>query len=63
MLLKNEITAIGTAGSILGIEYLFSRFLHINGSLDMLKCVNLFYYWNMQGVLGEYHNLNLFGYR
>ncbi len=62
MLLKNEITAIGAAGSILGIEYLFSRFLHINGSLDMLKCVNLFYYWNMQGVLGEYHNLNLFGY-
>lgn len=62
MLLKNEATAALVFGGLLGTEYLLNRFLSVNGSTSGLKCVNLFYLWNMRSVLGEYHNLNIAGF-
>ena len=62
MLFKNEFTAAGLAGGLLGVAYFFSRVFSINGSLSGVKCVNPFYCWDIQQVLGEYHNLNILGY-
>lgn len=62
MLLKSEAAAALAFGTLLGAEYLLSRFLSVNGSASGLKCVNLFYLWNMRSVLGEYHNLNIAGF-
>lgn len=62
MLMKNETTAIAVTAAGCGIEYLFSQVLSISGSQAALKCINPFYCWNMRLVLGEYQNLNLFGY-
>ena len=61
-LLKNEAAAALLFGGALGLEYLLNQMLSANGSMSGLKCVNLFYLWNMRGVLGEYHNLNLAGF-
>lgn len=62
MLLKNEAAAALAFGGSLGAEYLLNRFLSVSGSASGLKCVNLFYLWNMRSVLGEYHNLNIAGF-
>ncbi len=62
MLVRNEVAAVGSSAAVLGAEYLFSRVFSISGGLGGLKCVNLFYCWNMRKVLGEYYNLNLMGY-
>lgn len=62
MLLKNEVAAALALGGFLGAEYLLNQFLSVNGSSSGLKCVNLFYLWNMRSVLGEYHNLNIAGF-
>lgn len=62
MFFKNEFTAAVLAGVVLGLEYLFSRVFSISGSFGGIKCVNPFYCWDIEQLLGEYYNLNLFGY-
>lgn len=62
MIFKSEKTAVIISGVVLCGEYLLECSLEISGSLSGVKCVNPFYCWNMQQVLGEYLNLNLFGY-
>lgn len=62
MLLKNEFIAAALACVVLGVEYIVSRFFSINGSFGGIKCVNPFYCWDIRQVLGEYYNLNIWGY-
>lgn len=62
MVFKSAPFAFLTAGAGLLAEYLFSRSFSISGTFGGLKCINPFYCWNMKQVLGEYHNLNFFGY-
>lgn len=60
--LKSEAAAVIASGGILGVEYYLSESLESSGSLNGLKFINPFYCWGMRGSLGEYHNLNLFGF-
>lgn len=62
MLVKREPTAALVSAGILGGAYLAERTLEISGSLSIVKCVNPFYFWDMRQALGEYHNLDIFGY-
>ncbi len=62
MIFKSAPFVLLISGAGLLAEYMFSRIFSISGTFGGLKCVNPFYCWNMQGVLGEYYNLNVFGY-
>lgn len=62
MLLKNEISAAVVVAVIFGTEYFFSRVFSLSGIFGCIKSINPFYCWDMKQALGEYYNLNLFGY-
>lgn len=62
MCIKNEAAAVVSTIVVLGGEYLLSKAIPISSGLNWLKCVNPFYSWDMGAVLGEYLNLNLFGW-
>lgn len=61
-LFKNEILASAFSVILLGSEYFFSKIFSISGTFGGIKSINPFYCWNMGKVLGEYYNLNVFGY-
>ncbi|MGN0142277.1 MAG: ABC transporter permease subunit [Roseburia sp.] len=60
MLFKNAITAAVVSAIIFGLEFLFSIVFSISGTFSSVKTVNPFYCWNIDCVLGEYYNLNIF---
>lgn len=62
MLLKNEISAAVVVAVIFVAEYFFGRVFSLSGIFGGVKSINPFYCRNMKQVLGEYYNLNLFGY-
>lgn len=62
MLFKSAPFVFLISGGGLLAEYFFSRIFSISGTFGGLKCINPFYCWNMKWALGEYFNLNLFGY-
>ncbi|MDE6749849.1 MAG: hypothetical protein K2K21_12425 [Lachnospiraceae bacterium] len=62
MLLKNEISAAVVVAVIFGTEYFCCRVFSLSGIFGGIKSINPFYCWDMKQVLGEYYNLNLFGY-
>ncbi|MDE6419917.1 MAG: hypothetical protein K2K87_05235, partial [Lachnospiraceae bacterium] len=62
MLFKSAPFVFLISGGGLLAEYFFSRLFSISGTFGGVKCINPFYCWNMKWVLGEYFNLNLFGY-
>ncbi len=62
MLFKSAPFVFLTAGGGLLAEYVFSRIFSLSGTFGSLKCINPFYCWDMEQVLGEYYNLNVFGY-
>ncbi len=62
MIFKNEMEAVLVTGATLGTEYLLYQFPSASGALGGLKCVNPFYCWNMEQMLGNYLNLNLMGH-
>ena len=60
--LRNEFTAFATVMVVAGMEVVSAKVFSITGFCNGWKCINLFYCWNIENVLGEYQNLNLFGY-
>lgn len=62
MTLRSEAAAVLASGGILGIESFFSNAIASGGTLNWLKFINLVYCWGMRNTLGEYRNLDLFGY-
>lgn len=60
--LRSEVAALLASGGIFGVEYFFLGTITSGGTLNWLKFINPFYCWGMRNTLGEYHNLNLFGY-
>lgn len=62
MMLKNEISAAVVVAVIFSAEYFFSRVFSLSGIFGGIKSINPFYCWDMEKTLGEYYNLNLFGY-
>lgn len=62
IIITDIVTAVGIAGMVFTIQYVFYKGGSINSSLDKLCCINLFYAWDMNKFIGEYHNINLFGY-
>lgn len=62
MIVRSGAAAVGLAALGLGAEYICSSFFSIDGSMNILKSVNPFYFWNAGQAFGEYHNLNIFGY-
>lgn len=59
---RSEAAAAVLSGVLLGLEALFYAVLGPGSSLRALKFINLFYCWTLSGTLGEYQNLNFFGY-
>ncbi len=60
--IRNELLAISCGGAILAAEYWLYQGLDLSGSLNGLKCSNLFFCWNARNVFGTYVNLNIFGH-
>lgn len=44
------------------LSFFCYRRIPAGGSLNFLRCVNPFYIWDMSVCIGEYQNLNIFGY-
>ena len=61
MFIKNEAVAAGLSAAVLGLLFLAKQIFSVSSSFDWLACVNPFYCWDMEQMLGEYHNLNLAG--
>ncbi len=59
---RSEAAAAALSGALLGLEYLFYAVLGSGSSLRAIKFINPFYCWSVRGALGEYQNLNFFGY-
>lgn len=59
---KNSISTIIIFLVLLGIEYIFYCNIGVNSSINKLKCLNIFYYWDLKKVWGDYINLNIFEY-
>ena len=53
--------AVGIIGIILVSEYVLYRVLPIQSNFSVLKCINLFCFFNPTTEIMQYHNLNLFG--
>ncbi|MCM1047512.1 MAG: hypothetical protein NC433_03715 [Clostridiales bacterium] len=62
MSIKNEISAAVIISVIFAAEFFFGKVFSISGIFGGIKSINPFYCWNMEQALGEYYNLNLFGY-
>ncbi len=62
VVVRNELLAILLMGLLFGVEFWVAKTLSITGSLNGLKCINVFFYWNAKQALGVYQNLNLNGY-
>lgn len=62
MVCKSGVTVGVSLVVVLSVEYLMYHLIPISAEWNGLKCVNLFYYWSSQHVLGDYVNLNVFGY-
>lgn len=45
-----------------GAEFALERGIPLAGTLNWLKCVNVFWLWQPRGVFGTYCNLDFFGY-
>lgn len=58
---RNEITAIVLGAAILTVESTLHSTIYISSPINLLKCMNPFFYWNMEEVLATYLNLNIFG--
>lgn len=60
--IRSELLALVIAGLFFGLEMWFSNSILASSRLAILKCVNVFYGWNVEQVLGNYINLNVFEY-
>lgn len=61
LLIRNELLAVLSFVVLLIVEFAFCMLFSLTGSFNILKCVNLFYFWNMQNLLATYLNLNILG--
>jgi hypothetical protein len=52
---------IGGPVVLVACQFLCFDRITVDSYLDYLKCLNIFYAWDMQSVLGVYHNLNIAG--
>ncbi|MDE7425254.1 MAG: hypothetical protein K2N51_16460 [Lachnospiraceae bacterium] len=59
---RREGTALLIYVGVLVVEMLLNYGIQISSSLNIAKCVNVFFAWNMKNLFGTYVNLNLFGY-
>ncbi len=59
---RNEFAALVASAAFLGVEYVAYIAVGISSSLNFFKCVNPFFCWDMESLLGIYQNLNIFGY-
>lgn len=59
---RKEGTALLIYVGVLVVEMLLNYRIETSSSLNIVKCVNVFFSWNMKNLLGTYINLNLFGY-
>ena len=48
--------------SILGIQLYFNHSIEMSSSMNIIKCLTIFFNWDMKHVFGIYQNLHLFGY-
>lgn len=59
---KNSISVLVLTAVFLGIELWCYIGIGLNSSINWLKCLNIFYYWNPRNVWGDYINLNFWEY-
>lgn len=60
--LRREGAALLGYAAILGVEMFLDGRIAVSSSWNMVKCINVFFAWNMKNLLGTYVNLNVFGY-
>ncbi|MBD5088044.1 MAG: hypothetical protein HDT30_04410 [Clostridiales bacterium] len=60
--LRKEGAALLIYVALVGVEMFLNGKIQLSSSLNIAKCVNVFFSWNMKNILGTYVNLNLFGY-
>lgn len=59
---RREGAALLVYVAVIGVEMFLDSRIQISSSLNIAKCVNVFFSWNMQNIFGTYVNLNLLGY-
>lgn len=60
--IRSELLALGIAGLFFGLEIWLSNSILASSRFAILKCVNIFFGWDVKQVLGNYINLNIFEY-
>lgn len=48
--------------AIIVAQWYLNQVIELSGSLQGMKCINVFFVWNMKNVFGIYQNLNIGGY-
>lgn len=59
---RNEALAVLVGGGVLGFEAVLASALSSSSVLNWLKFINPIYLWGVRNTLGEYCNLDLFGW-
>lgn len=62
IVLQNEIVAVLCGCAIFALEYAGYLFIDLGSLWNCLKCINPFFCWNFEKMVGTYLNLNIFGY-
>ena len=62
ILFRKEGIALIFYGVFIGIQMFLNYSIGISSSLNIIKCVNVFFSWDMKNMFGIYQNLNIFGY-
>lgn len=60
--IRREGIALIVYSCLIGIEMFLNHSVEVSGSLNIVKCINVFFTWNMKNLFGIYLNLNVFGY-
>lgn len=62
IIFRKEGIALILYGVFIGIQMFLNYSIGISSSLNIIKCVNVFFSWDMKNIFGIYQNLNIFGY-
>lgn len=62
IVLQNEIVAVLCGCGMFALAYAGYRLIDLGSIWNSLKCINPFFCWNFEQMIGTYLNLNIFGY-
>lgn len=60
--LRKEGVGLFFYGIFIGMEMFWDYSIQMSSSLNIIKCVNVFFAWDMKHIFGTYQNLNIFEY-